>query len=260
MMTVTTLAALLSGVFVGFSLGLVGSGGSVLGPPLLLYFVGVAGPHIAIGTSALAVSVNAFINLFGHARTGNVRWRCAAVFATVGTLGAFAGSSFGKLVDGNRLLFFFGLVLFVVGAGMLRPGKESTLCERSVNLQTCLVTAVVAFGAGMASGFFGIGGGVLIVPGLILATGMPMIKAVGSSLLSVGCFGLATAANYAVSGYVDWPLAGEFIASGIVGGFLGMTLANRLSGSKEALKRVFAGMVFVVAAYVLYRSGHALTS
>jgi uncharacterized membrane protein YfcA len=82
--------ALASGALVGFSLGLVGGGGSILATPLLLYVVGVAQPHVAIGTGALAVSVNAFANLTGHARAGNVRWQYAAIFAVVGTLGAFA--------------------------------------------------------------------------------------------------------------------------------------------------------------------------
>ncbi len=98
--------ALASGGLVGFSLGLVGGGGSILATPLLLYVVGVTQPHIAIGTSALAVSVNAFANLIGHAKSGNVRWRCAVIFAGVGTVGALAGSTLGKLVDGERLLFY----------------------------------------------------------------------------------------------------------------------------------------------------------
>lgn len=249
--------ALASGGLVGFSLGLVGGGGSILATPLLLYVVGVTQPHIAIGTSALAVSVNAFANLIGHARSGNVRWRCAIVFAGVGTLGAFAGSTLGKLVDGQRLLFLFGLLMILVGILMLRPRKDGVSPERPVNLRTCLITAAVAFAAGTASGFFGIGGGFLIVPALILATGMPMINAIGSSLLAVGSFGLATALNYAVSGLVDWPIALEFIAGGIAGGIVGMTLANRLSAGKNTLNRIFAGLIFVVAVYVLYRSAGA---
>ena len=96
--------AVLSGGVVGFPLGLVGGGGSILATPLLLYLVGMA-PHVAIGTSALAVSANAFINLIGHARNGNVRWRCAIVFALIGTLGALAGSTVGKIIDGGHLLF-----------------------------------------------------------------------------------------------------------------------------------------------------------
>jgi uncharacterized membrane protein YfcA len=96
------------------------------------------------------------------------------------------------------------------------------------------------------------------MPGLMLATGMPMIKAVGSSLPAVGSFGLATAINLAVSGLADRPVASEFIAGGIVGGLLGMTLANRLSARKNPLNRIFAVLIFAVAAYVLYRSGRTL--
>jgi uncharacterized protein len=89
-------AALASGALVDFSLGPIGGGGSILATPLLLYVVSVAQPHVAIGTGALAVSVNAFASFVGHARAGNVRWRCAVIFAVVGTLGAFAGSSLGS--------------------------------------------------------------------------------------------------------------------------------------------------------------------
>ncbi len=252
--------ALASGGLVGFSLGLVGGGGSILATPLLLYVVGVTQPHIAIGTSALAVSVNAFANLIGHAKSGNVRWRCAVIFAGVGTVGALAGSTLGKLVDGERLLFLFGLLMIVVGAVMLRPRPKIASPEKPVDLRTCLTTAAIAFVAGMASGFFGIGGGFLIVPGLMLATGMPMINAIGSSLLAVGSFGLATALNYAISGLVDWPIAFEFIVGGIIGGIIGMMLANRLASGKDTLNRLFAGLIFAVAAYVLYRSAGGLAA
>ena len=251
-------AALASGAAVGFSLGLVGGGGSILATPLLLYVVGVSQPHIAIGTGALAVSVNAFANFAGHARAGNVRWRCAIVFAVIGTVGALAGSALGKLVDGDHLLFVFGLLMLSVAGMMLRRRRENAAPERPADLRTCLITAAVSFSAGLASGFFGIGGGFLIVPGLLLATRMPMIKAVGSSLLAVACFGLATAINYSLSGLVDWPVAAEFIGGGIIGGFIGMTLANRLSTQKNTLNRILAVLIFIVALYVLYRSGMTL--
>lgn len=252
------LAAPASGALVGFSLGLVGGGGSILATPLLVYVVGVAQPHIAIGTGALAVSVNAFVNFIGHACAGNVRWRYSIVFAVVGILGALAGSTVGKLVDGSRLLFLFALAMFAVGAMMLRPRRENAAPERTADLETWLLTAAVALAAGLASGFFGIGGGFLIVPGLLLATNMPMLEAVGSSLLAVGAFALATALNYALSGLVDWYVAGEFISGGILGGVLGMTLSNRLATSKNTLNRIFATLIFMVAASVLYRSGRTL--
>ncbi|RRD21524.1 sulfite exporter TauE/SafE family protein [Brucella pituitosa] len=252
--------ALASGGLVGFSLGLVGGGGSILATPLLLYVVGVSQPHIAIGTSALAVSMNAFANLIGHARSGNVRWPIAVVFAGVGTLGALAGSTLGKLVGGDQLLFLFGLLMILVGVLMLRPKPAVSSPEHPLDLRTYLVTAGIAFLTGGASGFFGIGGGFLIVPGLLLATGMPMIKAIGSSLLAVGAFGLATALNYAASSLVDWPIALEFIAGGIVGGVLGMRLANHLSAGRNTLNRILACMILVVAVYVLYRSAGALVT
>jgi uncharacterized protein len=252
------LAALASGALVGFSLGLVGGGGSILATPLLVYVVGVAQPHIAIGTGAVAVSVNAFVSLIGHARAGNVRWRYSIAFAAIGILGALAGSTVGKLVDGARLLFLFGLAMLAVGAMMLRPRRENAAPERTADLETWLLTAAVALTVGVASGFFGIGGGFLIVPGLLLATNMPMIQAVGSSLLAVAAFALATALNYALSGLVDWRVAGEFISGGIVGGVLGMSLCNRLSTSKGTLNRIFAMLIFIAAAAVLYRSGRSL--
>jgi uncharacterized membrane protein YfcA len=108
------------------------------------------------------------------------------------------------------------------------------------------------------SGFFGIGGGFLIVPALILATGMPILNAVGSSLIAVTAFGVTTAANYALSGLVDWYLAGLFIMGGVVGGLLGARFATTLSGRKGALNTVFAALIFAVAAYMLVRTLNAI--
>ena len=247
-----------AGSLVGFSLGLVGGGGSILATPLLLYFVGVRDPHVAIGTSAVAVAVNAYANLIGHAVKGNVRWKCALVFAGVGALGSLAGSLLGKAVDAQPLLFMFGLLMLFVAVSMLRVKRGTVAPERTADRRTCLVTAATAVGTGLASGFFGIGGGFLIVPALIASTGMPMIKAVGSSLVAVGTFGLVTAASYAWSGLVDWEAASGFIAGGIVGGIGGMLLATRLAEHRNTLARILALLIFIVAIYVLYRSGTTL--
>src|SRR5690242_10144221 len=109
------LLAIACGSAVGFSLALIGGGGSILAVPLLLYVVGVKDPHIAIGTSAFAVAVNAFANLMSHWRAGTVKWSCALVFGSAGALGAAIGSTIGKLVDGEKLLFLFSLVMFAIG-------------------------------------------------------------------------------------------------------------------------------------------------
>ena len=114
------LLTILSGGVVGFSLGLIGGGGSVLAVPLLLYVVGVRDPHVAIGTSALAVALNAFANLAQHARVGTVKWPCAVTFAASGVVGALIGSTIGKMLNGEHLLALFALVMMAVGVSMLR--------------------------------------------------------------------------------------------------------------------------------------------
>ncbi|MFG1421301.1 sulfite exporter TauE/SafE family protein [Roseixanthobacter liquoris] len=252
------LVAVLSGVLAGFVLGLIGGGGSVLATPLLLYVVGASEPHVALGTGALAVSINAYANFIGHALKGNVVWRCAFVFSLVGTTGALLGSTLGKLMNGQALLFLFGIVMALVGALMLRPRIVTLATAPKIDRKSCIRAGLAALATGMASGFFGIGGGFLIVPALILATGMPTIRAVGTSLLAVGTFGLATALNYAASGLVDWQIAGEFLAGGLAGGMAGMQLSTRLGANKDTLNRIFAVVIFTVAAYVLFRSGRSL--
>jgi uncharacterized membrane protein YfcA len=245
---------LASGSLVGFSLGLVGGGGSILAVPLLVYLVGVTNPHVAIGTSAIAVAANAAANLANHARAGNVKWRCALVFAAAGMVGAFGGSTLGKMVDGQKLLALFSVLMIVVGALMLR--KRSGEGEPLVRLSRDNFPKLVGIGlaTGALSGFFGIGGGFLIVPGLIMATGMPILYAVGSSLVAVTAFGLTTASNYALSGLIDWPLAALFVGGGVLGGLLGTRSAKVLSGKKGALNTVFAALIFAVAIYMLVRS------
>lgn len=256
-----TVLALISGGAVGFTLGLIGGGGSILATPLMLYVVGL-GPHVAIGTSALAVSANAFANFGSHARKGNVRWRSAAIFAILGIVGAAVGSTLGKSFDGKKLLFLFAILMIVVGLLMLRPRKAPAAAKHGSSSEdltpfTILAVSVAALLVGALSGFFGIGGGFLIVPGLLFSTGMPMIFAIGSSLLSVGSFGLTTAVNYATSGLVDWLVAVEFIIGGVVGGLIGTRLAVHLAGKRAALNRIFAGLVFVVAIYMLYKNAAA---
>ncbi|GAA4777679.1 sulfite exporter TauE/SafE family protein [Stakelama sediminis] len=247
----------LSGGLVGFSLGLVGGGGSILAVPLMVYLVGVPSPHMAIGTSALAVAANAATGLISHARARTVKWRCGGMYAAAGILGALGGSTLGKAIDGQKLLFLFALLMIVVGILMLRGRKNSG--NSGVECDRTNAPKVLSYGLGTGafSGFFGIGGGFLIVPGLIASTRMPMINAVGTSLVAVTAFGLTTAANYAFSGLVDWPLAGIFIAGGVLGGFAGSVIARRLSGSGK-LSTVFATLIFVVAIYMLWKSASAV--
>ncbi|HEY8585131.1 MAG TPA: sulfite exporter TauE/SafE family protein [Rhodanobacter sp.] len=251
-MTVQAVLAVVSGSAVGFSLALIGGGGSILAVPLLLYVVGVRDPHLAIGTSALAVSINAFANLIPHARAGHVRWKVAFIFAATGVIGAYVGSSIGKVVNGQHLLVLFALLMLVVAVFMLRGRRSGP--DRYPLPRMYPRLGAIGLGAGGLAGFFGIGGGFLIVPGMMFASGMEIIYAIGTSLFAVGAFGLTAATNYAVSGLIDWPIAAEFIAGGIVGGWLGALGAKRLAKTRGALNLIFALAIIAVAILMLVKS------
>lgn len=178
-----------AGSLVGFTLGLVGGGGSILAVRLIVYLV--KDPHLAIGTSAfafavaVAVAANAFANLLNHARHGAVKWKIAGLFAVAGVFGAFLGSTLGKAVDGQKLLALFAVLMLMVGVLMLR-GRSAT-GDPDVVLAPGNAPKLVGTGAltGIMFGFFGIGGGFLILPSLMVSTRMPIYYAVGSSLVGV---------------------------------------------------------------------------
>src|SRR6476619_4436292 len=109
LLTVADITTMLSGAAVGFVLALIGGGGSILAVPLLVYGVGVASPHVAIGTSAMSVAISALANMIAHWSAGTVRWPCAIVFSLAGVAGAFAGASVAKQLDGQNLLMLFGI-------------------------------------------------------------------------------------------------------------------------------------------------------
>jgi uncharacterized membrane protein YfcA len=209
---------------------------------------------VAIGTSAIAVAANAAMNLSNHARGGTVVWSCALTFAAAGIVGAFGGSLLGKMMDGQKLLALFALLMLVIAVLMLKSRARIGLPD--VQMSMANMPAIVGLGlaTGTLSGFFGIGGGFLIVPALMLATGMPIMNAVSSSLVAVTAFGLTTAASYAWSGLIAWGLAGLFVAGGIGGGLLGTRSARLLSERRGALNIVFAAIIIAVALYMLARN------
>lgn len=252
------LLAMGSGGLVALLLTVFGGGGSVLAVPLLLYVVGVTDPHIAIGVSAAGVALNALTALTGHARAGRVKWPCATVFAVFGALGAWAGSSLAKMLSGQHLMLAFAFAMLAVGVAMLR--KTTRQGDGSIRLSPKLAPCLALTGAGIgsASGFFGIGGGFLIVPGLMAATGMTLAAAQASSLLSVASFGASTALNYALSGLISWPLVGAMAAGGVIGTVAGLPLAHKLASRAALGRRLFAALIVVTGLYVLVRTVYGL--
>jgi uncharacterized membrane protein YfcA len=247
-----TAAALGAGALIGLVLGLIGGGGSILATPLLVSVVGIASPHVAIGTGAVAVTLNALAGLAGHARAGRVKWPCAATFAASGLVGTLIGAEAGKAMDGARLLGLFGLLMVVIGTAMLRPRRGGQDPDVRLTRDTAprLLPRLVPSGlaVGLLSGFFGIGGGFLIVPGLMLATRMPMANAVATSLVAVALFGAGTTLSYALSGRVDWAVAALMVAGGVPGAAAGILLGSRLAGQKRLIETGFALVVIAIGA------------
>ncbi len=245
---------LLSGAIIGVFLGAFGGGGSVLAAPLLIYVVGVSDPHTAIGTSAAGVAAIALFSLFGHWRGGRVKWPCAIVFAISGLLGSFFGSTLAKNTNGDMLLLGFSGAMALIALSMFR--KPKTAGDPDIQLSPKMILQLTPMGliVGTAAGFFGIGGGFLIVPGLMFAVGMTLSNATASSLVSVAIFGAATSANYALSGMVDGRLTLLLLGGGIGGGVIGIIIAKRLANRIELGRKIFALLILSVAAFIAYNS------
>ncbi len=244
--------SIISGILVGFSLGLIGGGGSILAIPLLIYFVGYDHPHLVIGTTALAVGINAYLNLIPHTLKKNVNYRTGVIFTVPGIIGVLIGSELGLLTPGTFLLFFFGFLMIAIALYMLKR-KCVDISERGRKVsKSYLILILTGITVGFASGYFGIGGGFLIVPGLLFGGGLNIIQAVGTSLMAVGTFGVVTAARYAISGDLNIIISVLFILGGVLGGWIGARYASRVP--KRRLTQIFAISVIVVAIYIIYQN------
>ena len=248
------LLAGLSGGLVALLLTVFGGGGSVLAVPLLLYVVGIADPHTAIGISAAGVALNGLTALAGQARAGRVRWPCAIMFAVIGATASWIGSSFAKAISGDALLIAFAVAMALIGASMLRPKRDLGNPDARLNRQMAPRLAGAATAVGSAAGFFGIGGGFLIVPGLVWATGMTLAAAQATSLLSVAAFGASTAVNYSLSGMINWWAVLAMAMGGAVGTWAGLPISKRLADYAAFSRRLFAGMILLVAVYIFVKT------
>jgi uncharacterized protein len=292
----TVVLSVLSGAVVGFSLGLIGGGGSILAVPLLIYVVGVANTHVAIGTSALAVGANALINMIHHKKRGHVKVKEGVLFAIPGAAGTIIGAQLGLLTSSEDLLILFAGFMILLSLIMLfkrktgsdnhkkqekspyppienserdetnmdfgdrienNDSKESQSSEinegkhflNKKNYRLLLVGFIV----GIAAGYFGIGGGFIIVPSLMhTISGLAIIDAVGTSLIPVSTFGFLTAIRYSLSGEINWFVSLLFIGGGVLGGFYGTRMSTKIS--KERFQKVFAIILGVVAVYIILRS------
>ncbi|NQZ16220.1 MULTISPECIES: sulfite exporter TauE/SafE family protein [unclassified Idiomarina] len=247
------LLAILGAVIIGLSLGLFGSGGSILTVPVLMYLVGMpAGESIA--SSLLIV---AGISLFGsisYIRRKNVSWRHFWVFGIPGMIGTYGGAWIGTLVDSRWQLLVFSLLMIVAALLMWRskpkpPGHVTEMNYAKVTLEGLVV--------GVITGFVGVGGGFLIVPALVLLAGLSMPVAIGTSLLIIVIKSIAGFFKYyAVMSANDvefnWFIISIMIAGGILGSIFGSKIGRSLP--KEKLQKGFAVFLVLMGIFVITKS------
>ena len=274
------------GLVVGIVIGSLGGGGGIVTVPVLVYLLSME-PVVATTASLVIVGIASLASLAAHARHGVVRWRAGLVFGVLGLAGTWAGSTAARLVDPQRLLVAFGMLLLTVAVLMLRssarpgpsqepadgthpdaptapnasgvhgPPRGHRVARRSVHSHRGWALVGTATGVGLLTGFFGVGGGFVVVPALVLLLRLPMAGAVGTSLLVVTVnSGTALATRLAHGVALDWPVVWLFTAGAVAGGLVGAAFSRRLPD--RALSRAFAVLLVLVAAVTLARSGAAI--
>ena len=261
------LSAILAGLATGMVLGLFGSGGSIIALPALLYLLHVE-PKSAIAMSLGVVAVTATVTALHNWRKGLVDVRVAFVFGLFGVAGTFAGARLGLLTPVTIQLGLFAVVMYAAAWRMLKPAKVVAPAVGGVVsvgggaaalggcrdfYSPCMGhIALHGIGVGVLTGLVGVGGGFLIVPALVLLSGIPMKTAVGTSLAIVAAKSYAGFVGYMGGVPIDWMVMASFTAVTVVGSFLGGHFAGRIS--QEMLKKAFAWFLVVVATYILFKS------
>lgn len=235
------------GFGIGFSLGLLGGGGSILTVPALVYLVGQS-PQSAVTTSLAIVGANSLVGASLHGRRGTLNWRVALIFGGAGMLVAYLAAGLSRLFSPSALLATFALLMLVVG-GLMFSGKAMAPGSQSNILRGWPVVLAAGAGVGLFTGILGVGGGFLIVPALVMFVGLPMQQAVGTSLLIIAANSLAGLLGHLNSEPLDLALMATFAVAGLVGISAGTHLAHRLPADR--LRRGFAVFVVVLAIFLL---------
>ena len=266
----------LFGAIVGLSLGLTGGGGSIFAVPLLVYGIGL-GPKLAVPVSLAAVGATALVGFLQRLHAKEVEVTTGLVFAVAGLLGTPIGKAIGdRLPDRVLMVLFACLMAYIARRMWLKSQEEATAaasaflrraetapttplgCSRDagghINLTTrCgMVLVSLGFGVGILSGVFGVGGGFVIVPALVLFTNMRIHQAVSTSLMVISIISAGGVLTFVSGGRdVSFSIVAMFVIGGILGMQLGTWFARMLPGKQ--LQRFFAGAIVFVAAFVLIK-------
>ncbi|MES1192514.1 MAG: sulfite exporter TauE/SafE family protein [Steroidobacter sp.] len=245
--------AWLGAVLIGLSLGLLGSGGSIITVPVLVYLAGEPG-KIAIAESLGIVSVIAGVGALNHVRHRHVDWRSVWLAGLPAMLGSYAGAWVSQFISARMQLILFAIVMLIAGWRMymnaMRTDWRPSYCRPG-----CLLA--LGLGVGILSGIVGVGGGFLIVPALILLGGLNMSMAVGSSLMII-CLSSAIGFSkqlhllYASGVHLNWNTFALFVVLGIIGSLAGPPIRSKLP--QPQLQKIYAVAVVIMAGLILWKS------
>lgn len=239
------------GLAIGLIVGAVGGGGAILALPVLVYVLG-EGVGPASTASLIVVAVAAAIGAGALARHGHVCWRLALGFALPAAAGSVVGAVLNAAVSARALVLAFVPVMLLAAAATWRRAEAESRDGDNEGCGTARARRVVpaGLGVGALTGFFGVGGGFLIVPVLTLWFGLGFRRAVATSLVIIGLTGIAALASHLVAGAApDVAITIVLAASTGVGALLGTMVGRRLPA--DALGRGFAVVVTVVALLLL---------
>ncbi|MEP6808983.1 MAG: sulfite exporter TauE/SafE family protein [Chthoniobacterales bacterium] len=238
--------ALILALAIGVSLGLLGSGGSIITLPVLVYAAKVPAAQ-AVPMSLAVVGGTTLVGSILNARSGQIHGKAALLFSLTGVLGALGGSQLTHLVRQPVLLLIFAGLMIVVGLLMFRPrANRGTDAKAECHWVSCTATGLVV---GFLTGFIGVGGGFLIVPALLLLARVPLKRAIATSLVVITVTSAAGLIGHLQRTHFDWRTAGMFLALAIVGMLAGRKFSRQLE--TERLRYWFAWFVLAVAVFVI---------
>lgn len=234
------------GLIVGLAVGSLGAGGSILTVPALVYLLGQS-PAAATSGSLIIVGLTSLVGVVPHARAGNVRVRRGLLFGAVGVVGSVLGARLAAGVSPTVLLSAFSLLMFAVAYLMWRRTRNVAGHEPPPEVTRPWVVVLTASAVGLLTGFFGVGGGFAVVPALVLALGLPMAAAVGTSLVVIVInSATALAARLGNGVTLDWPVIVGFSVVAALGSLLGQRVTRRVP--QRTLTLAFVALLVVVGA------------